>query len=169
MSVHDDDEPETFPCYRHPDRDTALTCKDCERPICVDCAVQGAVGIKCPDCARTSRAARGVVPVASLTRGIVGAVIAAIALGIILFVARLPFEWILAFLGGMGVGEIARRASGGYRDPAIARAAVAACLVGVLVPPILRVLEAGGGNAQYLVFNLVAAAAAAFGASRTAN
>jgi len=38
-------------CYRHPGRKTLVSCSNCERPICTDCMVQTAVGIKCPECA----------------------------------------------------------------------------------------------------------------------
>lgn len=37
------------PCYRHPNRMTAVSCSDCDRPICPDCMVFAPVGIKCPD------------------------------------------------------------------------------------------------------------------------
>jgi membrane associated rhomboid family serine protease len=36
-------------CYRHPDRETGLSCSECERPICTDCATFASVGIRCPD------------------------------------------------------------------------------------------------------------------------
>ncbi len=36
-------------CYRHPDRETGLSCSDCGRPICVDCMTVAPVGIRCPD------------------------------------------------------------------------------------------------------------------------
>ncbi len=36
-------------CYRHPDRETGLSCSDCGRPICADCATFAPVGIRCPD------------------------------------------------------------------------------------------------------------------------
>ncbi len=36
-------------CYRHPDRETGLSCSECGRPICADCATFAAVGIRCPD------------------------------------------------------------------------------------------------------------------------
>src|SRR5947199_963888 len=41
--------PETRYCYRHPDRETGLSCSDCDRPICADCATFAPVGIRCPD------------------------------------------------------------------------------------------------------------------------
>jgi membrane associated rhomboid family serine protease len=36
-------------CYRHPDRETGLSCSECGRPICPDCATFASVGIRCPD------------------------------------------------------------------------------------------------------------------------
>jgi membrane associated rhomboid family serine protease len=40
---------ETRHCYRHPDRETGLSCSDCGRPVCADCATFAPVGIRCPD------------------------------------------------------------------------------------------------------------------------
>jgi membrane associated rhomboid family serine protease len=42
---------EAMVCYRHPGRETLVSCSNCERPICTDCMVQTSVGIKCPECA----------------------------------------------------------------------------------------------------------------------
>jgi len=38
-------------CYRHPDRETGLSCSNCDRPICADCLRQSPVGQRCPECA----------------------------------------------------------------------------------------------------------------------
>ena len=46
---------ETSHCYRHPDRETGLSCSDCGRPICADCATFAPVGIRCPDHAGVRR------------------------------------------------------------------------------------------------------------------
>jgi hypothetical protein len=169
MQQHDDDdEPETWPCYRHPSRQTALRCIECERPICVECAVQGPVGFKCPDDARTSRAARGVVPAHRLARGVIAGAIVALVLGSILAVVRLPFIGIIvAYFAGAAVGELTRRASGGYRDPSLARGAAVATFIGFALLPILWVL--GGANPAGLVWPLLGAAAAAYGAYTRAS
>lgn len=42
---------QTMVCYRHPRNETAVTCSNCGRPICPECMVFAAVGIKCPECA----------------------------------------------------------------------------------------------------------------------
>jgi len=40
-------------CYIHPDRETALRCKRCERPICASCAQRTPTGYLCRDCVRS--------------------------------------------------------------------------------------------------------------------
>jgi membrane associated rhomboid family serine protease len=39
-------------CYRHPDRETGVSCSNCGRPICPDCMTPTPVGMRCPECAR---------------------------------------------------------------------------------------------------------------------
>jgi membrane associated rhomboid family serine protease len=51
-------ETQTKTCYRHPGRETAVSCSNCGRPICPDCMVYAAVGIKCPECAGQPTGAR---------------------------------------------------------------------------------------------------------------
>ena len=41
--------PEPRYCYRHPDRETGLSCSECGRPICPDCMTVAPVGLRCPD------------------------------------------------------------------------------------------------------------------------
>jgi membrane associated rhomboid family serine protease len=36
-------------CYRHPDRETGLSCSECDRPICTECMTAAPVGLRCPD------------------------------------------------------------------------------------------------------------------------
>lgn len=37
-------------CYRHPDRETGVSCSSCGRPICPDCMTPTPVGMRCPEC-----------------------------------------------------------------------------------------------------------------------
>src|SRR5919108_2995563 len=38
-------------CYRHPSRQTGVSCSNCGNPICPDCMTATPVGMRCPDCA----------------------------------------------------------------------------------------------------------------------
>ena len=39
-------------CYRHPDRETGVSCSSCGRPICPECMTATPVGMRCPECSR---------------------------------------------------------------------------------------------------------------------
>jgi membrane associated rhomboid family serine protease len=48
-------------CYRHPDRETGVSCSSCGRPICPDCMTPTPVGMRCPECAnQRTRVVQGV-------------------------------------------------------------------------------------------------------------
>ncbi len=48
-------------CYRHPNRETAVSCSSCGRPICPNCMTPTPVGMRCPECAsQRTRVVRGV-------------------------------------------------------------------------------------------------------------
>jgi membrane associated rhomboid family serine protease len=73
---------EALHCYRHPDRETYVSCAECGRGICPDCMVFGPVGIRCPDHARSAAVAptqrarmtarRVSAPVGLVTRILIG-------------------------------------------------------------------------------------------------
>jgi membrane associated rhomboid family serine protease len=47
-------------CYRHPNRETGVSCSNCGRPICPDCMTATPVGMRCPECAKQrTRVTRG--------------------------------------------------------------------------------------------------------------
>jgi len=51
------DSPDAAPsCYRHPKRETYISCQRCGRPICPECQTQAAVGVQCPECMAQGRA-----------------------------------------------------------------------------------------------------------------
>jgi membrane associated rhomboid family serine protease len=70
-------------CYRHPDRETGVSCSECGRGICPDCMVFAPVGIRCPDhsgqpqgAQRVARQVRGAGVAgtgALVTKGLIGA------------------------------------------------------------------------------------------------
>jgi membrane associated rhomboid family serine protease len=42
-------------CYRHKNRTTNVQCQNCGKPICTECMRESPVGLRCPECAPTSR------------------------------------------------------------------------------------------------------------------
>jgi membrane associated rhomboid family serine protease len=44
-------------CYRHPGRETGVSCTRCERPVCPDCRVSASVGFQCRECVQGGGAA----------------------------------------------------------------------------------------------------------------
>jgi membrane associated rhomboid family serine protease len=76
----------TQTCYRHPSRETGVSCSNCGRPICPDCMTPTAVGMRCPECSRDRTAVRGA---RSIGGGAAAVTTALIAINVIAFVAEL--------------------------------------------------------------------------------
>jgi hypothetical protein len=159
---------ETMRCYRHPDRETRVSCATCGRPICTECMVQTEVGIKCPDDARLPRGARaGVMKrdqvVKSFVAGIVVALVGALIVYFVL--SQIGFgRLILSALAGWGAGTLIHRAGGRNGGPlamAISGVAVGTAFVPTLVPPILN-----GNLPVYLLLPALAAVGFAVYTSR---
>jgi membrane associated rhomboid family serine protease len=55
-------------CYRHPSRETGVSCSNCGRPICPDCMTTTPVGMRCPECARQSTPVRRLRDIAAVPR-----------------------------------------------------------------------------------------------------
>jgi membrane associated rhomboid family serine protease len=56
-------------CYRHPDRETGLSCSECGRPICTECMTAAPVGLRCPEHAGKQRRINAPRIVARSSRG----------------------------------------------------------------------------------------------------
>ncbi len=79
-------------CYRHPSRETGVSCSNCGRPICPDCMTTTPVGMRCPECSRqttTVKTLRNTVRRPEVT-------LALIAINVIAFL----FEGSFSFGGG---------------------------------------------------------------------
>lgn len=100
-------------CYRHPDRETGVSCSNCGRPICPDCMTSTSVGMRCPECSRERtkvRTVRNLVADPTVTYVLIGLNVAA-------FVGSLAAGGSVAQRGG---GEVI--AQGALYGPAIAQA-----------------------------------------------
>jgi hypothetical protein len=112
---------ETMRCYRHPNRETRVSCATCGRPICTECMVPTDVGIKCPDDARLPRGARaGAMKTSQVLRSLLAGVAVALvgALVVYFVLPEIGFgRLILAGLAGYGAGILIHRAGGRNGGP----------------------------------------------------
>lgn len=90
-------------CYRHPDRETYVTCTRCGRPICPACMRTASVGFHCPDdvaaAHRSQRVARTPVG-APAEAGPPVVTWLLIAVNVLVFVATVPGGTSLGLSGG---------------------------------------------------------------------
>ena len=88
-------------CYRHPSRETGVSCSNCGRPICPDCMTTTPVGMRCPDCARQRTK---VVRMRELTNA-PQVTVTLIAINVIAFLAKGSFS----VSNGAGGGTISEK------------------------------------------------------------
>ena len=88
-------------CYRHPGRQTRLSCSECSKPICGECSRDAAVGQRCPECAGPANRTRVVtaqelrtpsVGSAPISYGIMGVAV------VLFFLGLSSTEWDLRLL-----------------------------------------------------------------------
>src|SRR4051812_41739392 len=60
-------------CYRHPDRETGLSCSECGRPICYECMTPAPVGLRCPEHSGKAQGIKRVTATATRTATGIGA------------------------------------------------------------------------------------------------
>ena len=103
-------------CYRHPDRETGVSCSSCGRPICPDCMTPTPVGMRCPECMQQRTR---VVRNPTGTPGQLGAfpaTMALIAINVVVFLVEIAG-------GAGGVGSLSPQRIydlGGLFGPAVA-------------------------------------------------
>ena len=73
-------------CYRHPSRETGVSCSSCGRSICTDCMTPTPVGMRCPEC---SRQKTKVKTAATMFHAVPRVTYAIIALNALAFVAQM--------------------------------------------------------------------------------
>lgn len=89
-------------CAKHPDRLAATVCRRCDRPICVEDAVEAPVGHQCVDCVSDAPQVRrlGDRPATpAVTRVLVGAIVAVALLGTTGVVDARTFGLVPALVG----------------------------------------------------------------------
>lgn len=84
-------------CYRHPNRETGVSCSNCGRPICTSCMTPTSVGMRCPECSRERTKVR---TAATLGGGEPVVTYVLIALNVAAFVGELAGGSAVASRGG---------------------------------------------------------------------
>jgi len=155
-------------CYRHPDRETYISCQRCGRPICPEDMHPASVGFQCPECVREGNAA--VRQPRTVLGGTVRrreglATIALIAVSVLAYGAqevfadftyRFELRGGAAFNAGSGVtsgvagGEVWRLLTTGFLHGSVLHLAVNMFSLWVLGRP----LEAALGRARFVALYL---------------
>ena len=91
----------TLYCYVHPNRETALRCNNCNRPICASCAIRTPTGYRCKECVRERQKT---FETSEWYDYVLGFIVAAILSGIAAFLVTLIggigfFGWFLIAAG----------------------------------------------------------------------
>jgi hypothetical protein len=123
-------------CFRHPERETYVSCGRCDRPICTSCGMMGPVGLRCRDCGKPPRD-----PLTSVDAGqLFAGVAAALGAGTIGGFIGMQIGFLAFFIGvpiGALIGEAILRATGYKRGPVMIGLAVGGIVGGVLLAGII--------------------------------
>jgi membrane associated rhomboid family serine protease len=162
-------------CYRHPGRETRISCSECGRPICTDCMTMAPVGIRCPDHSGKPRGA------AKLTQGArrfgfegTGALMTKLLIGInvVAYLAELgsgagltTFGGTIVLRGGLDAPDLAhgdwwRLVTSGFLHANLIHLGMNMFILWLIGSQI----EAALGRARYLLLYFVALLAGAAGA-----
>jgi membrane associated rhomboid family serine protease len=78
-------------CYRHPSRETNVSCSNCGKPICPSCMTPTPVGMRCPDCAGERTQVRTAASIRSTTTNAMLVTFVLIGLNVVAFLASGQF------------------------------------------------------------------------------
>jgi MFS family permease len=148
-------------CANHSNRLTMVTCSACGKPLCPDCMVYSAVGIKCKECATPPRSALVTLKASKFLLAIAAGLWTATALGFAYYyiLGSIRFFFVFIFVSaGIGylVGEVVSRTSGRYRGLKTAITAAGATVWAFVLPPITAAFISYGVHWNTAVFALSA-------------
>jgi membrane associated rhomboid family serine protease len=92
-------------CYRHPTRQTGVSCSSCGRPICPDCMTPTPVGMRCPECSRDRTKVKNVRS-GVRTGSTPTATQVLIAINVLVFLAETATGSSLGGIGGLHPGTV---------------------------------------------------------------
>src|SRR5574339_390501 len=113
---------ETLYCYVHPDRETALRCNNCNRPICAACAIHTPTGYRCRECVKGQQKVFNTSEWYDYISGfIVATLLSAVAAFLVTFIGGIGFfGWFLIAAGApsaaVAIAEAVRLVTGKRRS-----------------------------------------------------
>jgi membrane associated rhomboid family serine protease len=163
-------------CYRHPNRETGVSCSECGRGICPDCMVFAPVGIRCPEHAgRVQGAQRVTRSVRRVSYEGQGALVTKILIGInvLVFLLNLAqgssltqvsgslFERGALFVpGGLDQGEWWRLITAAFLHASIIHLGMNMLVLWFIGAPVEQAIGRGRYLAIYIVSGLAGSAGA---------
>ncbi len=161
-------------CYRHPDRETGLSCSECGRPICTECMTPAPVGLRCPDHAGSKKRVKAPRVVRRAPRGGTDALVTRALIGINVVVylitivqgngynapgGRLFFDWLL-YGPSVAQGDWWRLITAAFLHASILHIGLNMYVLWIIGQPV----EAYLGRARFLALYMVSGLAGSAGA-----
>jgi len=134
-------------CANHPNTPATLRCNQCEKPICLRCAVHTPTGYRCRECVRAQQKIFNTsLPLDYLLAVLVclpGALAGSFAVGLVSFIGFFGVILVpaLATAAGATLAEITRRLTGKRRSKALFQTALLAFGLGALPGLALRAIS----------------------------
>ena len=142
---------ETLYCANHPGRETLLRCNRCEKPICIQCAVQTPTGYRCKECVRGQQQKFNTAQISDLIFApLIAVVFAYVGSMITRFLGF--FTLFAAPIIAMLIERVIRLVIKNRRSNALFLATAAGCILGGLpalifaLAPFLGLFGSGGFN-----------------------
>ena len=149
----------TLYCYVHPDRETALRCNNCDRPICAACAVRTPTGYRCRECVKGQQKVFNTAEWYDYLTGFVVAVLlSAVASFLVTFIGGIGFfGWFIIAAGaptaGVAITEAVRLVTGRRRSRPLFITVAAGVVLGAL--PVILFQLFFTGNMFGILFQVI--------------
>jgi hypothetical protein len=132
-------------CYRHPERETYISCGRCDRPICTACAMLGPVGARCRECGKLAFDPMTSFTPAQLVGGSLVAVSGGLVGGFIGLQVGFFFALCLGPLAGGFLAEAVMRVTGFKRGPLMRGVVIGGMALGAVAALLYQLSSLTGG------------------------
>jgi len=137
-------------CANHPTVETGLRCNNCDKFICVKCAVRTPTGYRCRECVRGQQKIFETAQPVDFVVGFVVSLVLSVIGGFISTYLGF-FTILLAPAAGGIIAEAARSLTGKRRSPRLFMLVAAGVALGGAIFVFRPLLLALGGNVQFLL------------------